>query len=161
MSNLRSALNTITSQFIDNVLAAMRNASLQDIAAETGARSTATSTTTTTAAPKRRAGRKPAAAAEAAAPAAEAPAKGRGGRSSARKGGRLARRSPEDLAKVVDQIVAVLEKHPDGLRAEEIREAIGVSAKELPRPLGDALDGKRITKKGQKRATTYFARRGK
>ncbi|NOU34870.1 MAG: DNA-binding protein, partial [Polyangiaceae bacterium] len=50
---------------------------------------------------------------------------------------------------------------PDGLRAEEIREAIGVSAKELPRPLGDALDGKRITKKGQKRATTYFARRGK
>lgn len=159
MSNLRSALNTITSQFIDNVLAAMRNASLQDIAAETGARSTSTSTTT--AAPKRRAGRKPAAAAEAAAPAAEAPAKARGGRSSARKGGRLARRSPEDLAKVVDQIVAVLDKHPDGLRAEEIREAIGVSAKELPRPLGDALDGKRITKKGQKRATTYFARRGK
>lgn len=159
MSNLRSALNTITSQFIDNVLAAMRSASLQDIAAETGARSTATSTTT--AAPKRRAGRKPAAAAEAAAPAAEAPAKSRGGRSAARKGGRLARRSPEDLAKVVDQIVAVLEKHPDGLRAEEIREAIGVSAKELPRPLGDALDGKRITKKGQKRATTYFARRGK
>ncbi len=160
MSNLRSALNTITSQFIDNVLAAMRSASLQDIAAETGARSTAASASTG-AAPKRRAGRKPAAAAEAAAPAAEAPAKGRGGRASARKGGRLARRSPEDLAKVVDQIVAVLEKHPDGLRAEEIRAAIGVSAKELPRPLGDALDGKRITKKGQKRATTYFARRGK
>lgn len=160
MSNLRSALNTITSQFIDNVLAAMRSASLQDIAAETGARS-APKSSTAPAAPKRRAGRKPAAVAEAAAPAAEAPAKGRGGRSSARKGGRLARRSPEDLAKVVDQIVAVLEKHPDGLRAEEIRAAIGVSAKELPRPLGDALDGKRITKKGQKRATTYFARRGK
>ena len=58
---------------------------------------------------------------------------------------------------MVDEIVALLQKNPDGMRAEQIREALQCQAKELPRPLADALSEGRITKTGQKRATTYFA----
>jgi len=69
--------------------------------------------------------------------------------------GRLARRSDEDVAKVVDRICALLAKAKDGLRAEVLREKLGVEAKELPRPIAQALKEKRITKSGNKRATTY------
>ena len=57
---------------------------------------------------------------------------------------------------MVDSIVAVLQQHPEGLRAEQIREALACQAKELPRPLADAISAGRISKSGQKRATTYF-----
>ena len=58
---------------------------------------------------------------------------------------------------MIDDIVELLGKNGGGMRAEQIREALGVEAKELPRPLADALSAGRITKSGQKRATTYFA----
>lgn len=70
---------------------------------------------------------------------------------------RLARRSEEDIAGVVDRIVVLLKDKPDGLRAEEIRDQLDLEAKELPRPLADALASKQIKKSGNKRATTYFA----
>jgi hypothetical protein len=71
--------------------------------------------------------------------------------------GRLARRTDEDIAAMVDKIAGLLAKHKDGLRAEQIREELGVQPKELPRPLADAIKARRITSKGKKRATTYFA----
>jgi hypothetical protein len=58
---------------------------------------------------------------------------------------------------MIDEIATLLASHPEGLRAEQIRAALGVEAKELPRPLADALAAGRVTKTGQKRATTYFA----
>lgn len=61
---------------------------------------------------------------------------------------------------MVESIVDLLTKNGDGLRAEQIREALGVEAKELPRPLAEALSAGRVTKSGQKRATTYFAGNG-
>jgi len=64
----------------------------------------------------------------------------------------------DDLAELGDRIIELLEQHPERLRAEQIRESLGVQAKELPRPLNDAISNRRIGKKGQKRATTYFAR---
>ena len=70
------------------------------------------------------------------------------------KGGRLPRRSAQDVLKVVDQICSLLAKS-DGLRAEALREKLGIEAKELPRPIALALKVKRITKSGNKRATTY------
>jgi hypothetical protein len=75
-----------------------------------------------------------------------------------RRRGRLARRSAGDISQIVDSIVSLLERRPDGLRAEQIRAELGLEAKELPRPIAEALAGKRINKQGQKRATTYFAR---
>jgi hypothetical protein len=62
----------------------------------------------------------------------------------------------------VEAIVGLLDKHPQGMRAEQIRSSLGLDAKELPKPLADALAAKRISQKGEKRATTYFSsKRGK
>jgi hypothetical protein len=73
------------------------------------------------------------------------------------RGERLGRRSTADIGRMVDNIVTLLQKHPEGLRAEQIRETLDCQAKELPRPLADGLAEGRISKAGQKRATTYFA----
>lgn len=75
--------------------------------------------------------------------------------------GRLARRSDEDIAKVVERIVTLVKGNPDGLRAEQIREELGLEAKEIARPIADALSSRQIKKSGNKRATTYFAAAGK
>src|SRR5579859_5002036 len=74
------------------------------------------------------------------------------------RGVRLPRRSSTDVAKVVDRIVSLLRRHGGGLRAEQIREELGIVAKELPRPLKEGLDSRRLAKSGQKRATTYFVK---
>jgi hypothetical protein len=76
----------------------------------------------------------------------------------ASKGGRLARRSPEEIAAAVATVAKVLAKHPDGLRAEQIREATDLSPKELPRVLKQGVADKVIhIASGQKRSTTYAA----
>lgn len=80
-----------------------------------------------------------------------------GGATTRRNGNGRVRRSAGDLASTVDQIVGLLKKRPDGLRAEEIRLALGTESKDLPRPLAVAIESGRIKKTGQKRATTYFA----
>lgn len=72
--------------------------------------------------------------------------------------GKRLRRTHEDLENVRKAIVALLKKTPKGLRAEEIRMALNLEAKKLPRPLAAALETGEIKKKGQKRATTYFAK---
>ena len=61
---------------------------------------------------------------------------------------------------MVDSIVDLLTRKGGGLRAEQIRAELGCDPKELPRPLADALASGRVTKTGQKRATTYFAGNG-
>lgn len=88
---------------------------------------------------------------------------GRGGvrKPAAKVGGRLQRRSAGDLASMVEQIAVVLAKETAGLRAEQIRSALGVEAKELPRPLKEGLASGRFAKSGQKRATVYTLGRGK
>ena len=70
---------------------------------------------------------------------------------------RLARRGPGDLEAAIVQIVALLTRHPEGLRSEEIRTTLDLDIREMPRPLQDALAAKRIKKTGDKRATTYFS----
>jgi uncharacterized Zn finger protein len=72
---------------------------------------------------------------------------------------RRARRSASEIAETVDEIVALLKRHPNGLRAEQIRDALGLPSAALPRPIAEGLSRKRLLKKGQKRATTYFAGR--
>jgi hypothetical protein len=72
--------------------------------------------------------------------------------------GRLPRRSADEIAAVLDQIVALVSKHKDGLRAEQIRSELGLQAKELPRVLKEGLTTKKLRCKGQKRATTYFGK---
>ena len=74
-----------------------------------------------------------------------------------RKSGRLPRRSAEDIAKKLDRIVLLVKTQKNGLRAEGIRSKLGIEAKEMPRILKEGLSKKKLTSKGHKRATTYFA----
>jgi len=76
--------------------------------------------------------------------------------------GRLARRTPEEIGAAVGKVVSLLKKHPNGLRAEEIREATGLSTKEMPRVMHQGVADKafRISG-GQKRSTTYSVGAGR
>jgi hypothetical protein len=133
-STLRSALNDLATRFADGVLAAIRTASLDDLLAESGARS----------------GRR-------------APRGGGGGESDPlRRGrGRLPRRSREQIAEALDRVVAVVKASKGkGLRAEDIRKALSLDVREVPRVLKEGLRTKSLHAKGQKRATTYFASAG-
>ena len=73
------------------------------------------------------------------------------------KGGRLARRSPADIARTLDAIVILVRKTKTGMRSEEIRKALKLDVREVPRVLKEGLAKKKLRSKGQKRATTYFA----
>jgi hypothetical protein len=136
MPNLRSTLNDLASSFASNVLNAIRSASIADLHAESGHREGN--------------GRR---------------ARGGGGQPDRlrtptpkkTKGGRLARRSPADIAKALDEIVALVKKSKAGLRSEEIRKALKLDVREVPRVLKEGLAKKKLRSKGQKRATTYSA----
>jgi len=164
MSNaLRNSIHQMAADFASSVLKAIRGASLEDILTESQAGGGGHGAAA--AAPRRGPGRPrrnalPAAghATGPAAHAAPAPKAGKA-RSGRRASGRLGRRSPSDIANVVKRIVALLESHPNGLRAEQIRASLSLQSKELPRPIADALSGHKISKVGEKRATTYFAGR--
>jgi hypothetical protein len=54
--------------------------------------------------------------------------------------------------------MALVKKSKDGLRAEEIRQKLGLESKEMPRVLKEGLATKMLSKRGQKRATVYLAK---
>jgi hypothetical protein len=135
MNNLRRTIEELASDFASSIIGALRAASIDEISNVAGL----------------------------------AARRGRGGRghvdgvalgATRDRGKRLGRRSVADIGRMVESIVGLLEKNPDGMRAEQIREALGCQAKELPRPLSDGLAAGRLKKTGQKRATTYFAGAG-
>jgi hypothetical protein len=131
MPTLHASINSLAQTFATRVIEAIRSASLEDILGETSGA-------------KRGPGR----------PAmGSAPAR-RNGRASKR----LARRSARDIAGVTERIVSLVKSKRGGLRAEQIRAELGIAKNEWMRPLEQALSSKKLTKKGQKRATTYFAR---
>ena len=128
MSTLHSTINALAAEFAHELLAALRGASLEEIIAEThGTHRTV----------KRE---RPSASFVA----------------SPMKRGRLARRSEDDLKRLADRIVALVLSNKDGVNAERIKSTLKLQRKELPRPLMMALKTKKIRKRGQKRATTYF-----
>jgi hypothetical protein len=134
MPTLRSSLKDLASSFASSVLDAIRGASLEELLGEAGGGA------------RRGPGRPPKSTAGA-----TASTTPRG-----RKPGRLARRSPEQIAKALDQVIALVKSKKDGLRAEQIRAALKMQSKEMPRVLQEGLAKKKLKAKGQKRATTYF-----
>jgi hypothetical protein len=134
-TSLRSALDSLDHSFAVGVLAAIRGASIEDLLAESGG------------AARRGPGRPQ-----------------RGGTTSGNpkakttKGGRLARRNAEEIAKAVEGVVALVKKSKTGLRSEEIKKALGLDTREVPRILKTALQTKKLKSKGQKRATVYSTR---
>ena len=71
--------------------------------------------------------------------------------------GRLPRRSAEDIAKALAAVVALVKGKKAGLRSEEIRTALRLDRREVPRVLKAGLSSKKLRSKGRKRATTYTA----
>ena len=142
MPTLKSTIASLADSFAAGVLAAIRSASLEEILSGQSA------------APARRGPGRPRSAANGrGATVVEAPKPAKRG-----KGGRLARRSPSDIEHVIGLIVGKLGEHKEGLRSEQLQQALKLDKKEITGPLSQALAAKKITKKGQKRLTTYFAR---
>src|ERR1700677_4600497 len=131
MPNLNSSIQSLAETFAAGVIQAIRASSLEDILAESPAA-------------KRGPGRPP--------------SNGGPARPARSSSGRLPRRTEKDIAAVADTIVALVKQHKEGLRAEQIRAKLGIAKKEWARPLGLALESKKLAKKGEKRATTYFAK---
>ncbi|HXN31668.1 MAG TPA: hypothetical protein VN894_07400 [Polyangiaceae bacterium] len=134
MATLRTALHNLASSFADSVLHAIRGASLEELLGEAGGGA-------------RRGPGRPRK--STAAPTASGTPRGR-------KSGRLPRRSAEQIAKALDQVIALVKSKKEGLRAEQIRAALRMQSKEMPRVLQEGLAKKKLKAKGRKRATTYF-----
>ena len=134
--SLKNRISALAEEFSAGVLAAIRSASLEEILSEGGRSSSHSVVSSTSAAPAEKRG----------------PGRPRGRKS------RLARRSPEQIAQVVESIVGALKKHKAGMRSEQLQKLLSLDKKEISGPLTEALSGRKITKKGERRATTYFAR---
>jgi len=151
--SLSNKLNQLAASFAKSVLDAIRGEKLEEIVAELGSSDiivipdvkAAKSVKSAQVAPKKQ----------------NAPAPKKTAAPAKKSSGRLARRSDEDIASMADAIAKLCAKHPDGLRAEQIRVELDVDAKEMPRPIKYALDNGMLRTTGQKRATTYFAKGAK
>jgi hypothetical protein len=134
MATLRTQLDALAATFADAVVDAIRSASLHELVGARARSAAPASPRSATPAPR----------------AVPAP--------KATRAGRLKRRSSEDISQVLDQVLALVKKNKEGLRAEQIRSELDLQAKELPRVLKEGLALKRLKKAGQKRATVYSAR---
>jgi len=141
--SLHSQLNQLASSFAQAVFQAIREVSLEELVAETGGlKGMARAPGLAREARGRRSGRSPT----------------RGPRRSSRgPSRRLKRRSRDEIQSALGAVVSLVEKQPRGLRAEQIRSELGMEAKEMPRVLGEGLATRKLRKRGQKRATTYYA----
>jgi hypothetical protein len=68
-----------------------------------------------------------------------------------------AKRDPRMLQALTDKLGDYIKKNP-GMRIEQIGKALGTPTKDLALPVKKLIAGKKISTKGQKRATTYFAK---
>jgi len=138
-TELRNQINDIAMKFASQLLHALQTASLSELANEAAAQGA------------KRATRGPIAA--------SSPGNGSlVSTATTAPSGKRRRRSAADIGQTVEAIVKLLKTNKTGLRAEEIREKLGLARKEVPRPIAAALASRKISKKGQKRATTYFAK---
>lgn len=76
---------------------------------------------------------------------------------SLRRKGPWSKRHPDALAKLTRDLRACIEKNPN-LRIEQIAEKMGESTKDLALPVRKLLTEKSITKRGERRGTTYRVR---
>ncbi len=68
-----------------------------------------------------------------------------------------AKRTPEDVAKMGETVVAYVAKNP-GQSVEQIKKALGVEKKDLQLPIVRMVAAKKLKTTGQKRGTRYFVR---
>ena len=68
-----------------------------------------------------------------------------------------AKRTPEELEQLIKKLHGYIAKNP-GQRIEQIAQGLDISTKELNLPAKKLVSEKKLSTKGQKRATTYFAK---
>jgi hypothetical protein len=68
-----------------------------------------------------------------------------------------AKRTPEELEQLIKKLHGYVAKNP-GQRIEQIASGLDISTKELNLPAKKLIGDKKLSTKGQKRATTYFAK---
>jgi hypothetical protein len=137
MSDFQTDMNRAVQGFVAQITELARRAALDTLESAFGGRATRSSGTAT------------AAVAVASAPAPT----GRVGRP---RGGRGAKRTPEDLEALSEQFAAFVKANP-GLRIEQINKELGTTTKDLALPIRKLISSGVITAKGKKRSTTYFA----
>jgi hypothetical protein len=140
-TNLRAEIQAATEAFVAALFSAIASTPLSELVEASEGRGSA---------PARRApSAKAAPPARSPAPRASAKGgrKGRGGRPSRAVDGQLSER-----------VLSALRAKPEGLRTEQLRAELGVSKPELIPVLKAGIAAKQISKKGEKRLTTYFAR---
>jgi hypothetical protein len=132
-SALRARIDTFTTE----ITALVRVAALEAVHSALGG-------TLTIAPAKRGPGRLPKDAAQSAAPA-------------PKRRGRPAKRTPEDVAKTGEAVVAHVAKHP-GQSVEQIGKALGQKTKELALPIIRMIEAKKLRTTGERRGTRYFVK---
>jgi outer membrane biosynthesis protein TonB len=173
MSNLQAQLNSLTahytSQIVDLVQQAIRDAVAGSLAGHAAPAKKAAPAPAKKAAPAPAKKAAPAPAKKAApapakkaapspakkaapAPAPVAAKKAAPARASRSKG---EKRSPELIAKTTDALLAYVKSHA-GQRIEQIAQGLKVTTKDLALPAKKLLAERRLKTKGQKRATQYF-----
>jgi hypothetical protein len=68
-----------------------------------------------------------------------------------------AKRTAEELEQLIKRLHAHIAKNP-GQRIEQIAQGLDITTKELNLPAKKLISEKKLTTKGQKRATTYYAK---
>jgi len=68
-----------------------------------------------------------------------------------------AKRTADELNELTQSLLNHVKRHP-GLRIEQIGEALSLTTKDLALPAKKLIGEKKLSTKGQKRATTYFAK---
>ncbi|MEO7330876.1 MAG: DNA-binding protein [Minicystis sp.] len=157
MSDAKNEIKNRVDAFVDELSALVRRAALEAVEQALGNKGGATA-----AVPARKPGRprKVVAAAPAVVEEKKAPGRPRGrpakaATSAAAKRRAGEKRSPVLLAQVTEQVYNHVKSNA-GQGVEQIAKALGTSTKELTLPIRKLLSDKKITSKGQKRATRYF-----
>lgn len=70
--------------------------------------------------------------------------------------GRRPRRSAEQIKATLTTVLGLLKKSP-GLRSEQIQKSLKLAKKDLVGPIAAGLEAGNLKKKGERRATAYFA----
>lgn len=71
---------------------------------------------------------------------------------------RVARRSKREILASLNRVVELVRGRKKGMRSAEIRTALCMLPREMPRVLREGVRSARLTSEGRTRATTYFAR---
>lgn len=146
MSTLRDQLQRIANDFIAEVIAAMRSASLDDLAGESGVRGTRGPAA---------GGRGRAAAAPAAAPVAARPAKRAA--AAAAKGGRRRRATADEVQAQKDLALNTAKKLEPGFSKSDLMKKAGTK-EDLGRALSLLVTEGKLTRKGERRLARYWVK---